>query len=231
MWSCSAFCRCISVAMIAASPGITCCSAWCSGRSSGSSSTPSRSAVCGMCGRATCPTCSCAPLRVSEYLFAQGLSGVVKAVLIIAVSGVMSELMFDFDLLEIGIVPLLLTFASFVVFAFATGVAVLGLIFRFGTRIQALAWGVDRDFPAVVGGVLSGRCFAAGIALHRLYLPAPPGPSRRRVGACCMSMPSTGGCSAFPSPRTRSISRCAFCVLRDSIASPAIAASSRGNEA
>jgi ABC-2 type transport system permease protein len=87
-----------------------------------------------------------APLRVTEYLFAQGLSGVIKAILIVAVGGVMSGLMFDFDTFEIGIVPLLLTFVSFVIFAFATGVAVLGLIFRYGTRIQALAWGLIAIF-------------------------------------------------------------------------------------
>ena len=34
----------------------------------------------------------------------------------------------------------------FVIFAFATGIAVIGLIFRFGTRIQALAWGLIAIF-------------------------------------------------------------------------------------
>lgn len=87
-----------------------------------------------------------APLRVTEYLFAQGLSGVIKAIVIVGVAGLMSDLLFGFDLFEIGIGPLLLSFASFVIFAFATGVAVLGMIFRFGTRIQALAWGLIAIF-------------------------------------------------------------------------------------
>jgi ABC-2 type transport system permease protein len=87
-----------------------------------------------------------APLRLGEYLFAQGLSGVIKAVVIVAVSGVLSVALFGFDLLDIGWGPLLLSFASFVLFAFATGVAVLGMIFRFGTRIQALAWGLIAIF-------------------------------------------------------------------------------------
>ncbi len=87
-----------------------------------------------------------APLRISEYLFAQGLSGVIKAVAIVAVSDLLAVVLFDFDLLEIGWGPLLLSFASFVIFAFATGVAVLGMIFRFGTRIQALAWGLIAIF-------------------------------------------------------------------------------------
>ncbi|HEY1723716.1 MAG TPA: ABC transporter permease [Magnetospirillaceae bacterium] len=87
-----------------------------------------------------------APLRISEYLFAQGLSGVIKAILIVAIGGVMANVLFDFDLLEIGFLPLLLSFVSFVIFAFATGVAVLGMIFRFGTRIQALAWGLIAIF-------------------------------------------------------------------------------------
>jgi len=45
-----------------------------------------------------------------------------------------------------GVWPLALTFVNFVIFAFATGIAVIGVIFRFGTRIQALAWGLIAIF-------------------------------------------------------------------------------------
>lgn len=87
-----------------------------------------------------------APLEVKEYLLAQALSGVVKAIVILLLGGVLALLVFDFSLLAMGTLPLILSFVNFAFFAFSTGVAVLGLIFRFGTRIQALAWGLIAIF-------------------------------------------------------------------------------------
>ena len=83
-----------------------------------------------------------APMMVREYLFAQLLSGIVKALAIVVLAGLMGNYLFGFDLLDMGAVPLLLTFVNFVFFGFATGIAVIGVIFRYGTRIQALAWGL-----------------------------------------------------------------------------------------
>ena len=82
-----------------------------------------------------------APMMVREYLAAQLLSGIVKAVAIVVLGGAMAKYLFGFDVLDMGVVPLLLTFVNFVFFGFATGIAVIGVIFRYGTRIQALAWG------------------------------------------------------------------------------------------
>jgi len=87
-----------------------------------------------------------APLLVKEYLFAQGVSGAIKAVIIVGTGGLLAAIVFDFNPLDIGVAPLLLSFANFVMFALAIGIAVLGLIFRFGTRIQALAWGLIAIF-------------------------------------------------------------------------------------
>jgi ABC-2 type transport system permease protein len=83
---------------------------------------------------------------VKEYLFAQAFSGVIKALVIVGSSGVVSALLFDFNPLEVGVAPLLLAFANFVIFALSMGITVLGLIFRYGTRIQALAWGLIAVF-------------------------------------------------------------------------------------
>lgn len=83
-----------------------------------------------------------APLMVKEYLLAQLLSGMVKAIAIVVLGGAMAKYLFGFDILDMGAVPLLLTVINFVFFGFATGIAVIGVIFRYGTRIQALAWGL-----------------------------------------------------------------------------------------
>lgn len=83
-----------------------------------------------------------APLRVREYIFAHALSGTIKALVMLLITMVLSVYIFNFNILNIGIVNLVLTFINLALFAFAIGIAALGLIFRFGTRIQALAWGL-----------------------------------------------------------------------------------------
>ncbi len=81
------------------------------------------------------------PLTVKEYLFAQTMSGVMKGLFILFLSSLLSVYIFDFNLLDIGLVNLVLIIINLSLFAFSLGVGILGLIFRFGTRIQAFAWG------------------------------------------------------------------------------------------
>jgi ABC-2 type transport system permease protein len=82
-----------------------------------------------------------APLKLSEYIIAHTISGVAKSFIVLCMGATLSAYVFHFNLLDIGIVPLILVFFNFVVFAFSLGIVILGLLFRFGTRIQALAWG------------------------------------------------------------------------------------------
>jgi ABC-2 type transport system permease protein len=83
-----------------------------------------------------------APLMIQEYILAHTLSGIGKACIMIFLSSTVSIFVFHFNLLTIGIIPLILLFINFAFFAFSMGIAMLGLIFRYGTRIQAFAWGV-----------------------------------------------------------------------------------------
>jgi ABC-2 type transport system permease protein len=83
-----------------------------------------------------------APLMIQEYILAHTLSGTVKACIMIFISSTLSFFVFHFNLLTVGILPLILLFVNFAFFAFSMGIAMLGLIFRYGTRIQAFAWGV-----------------------------------------------------------------------------------------
>ncbi len=87
-----------------------------------------------------------APIRVSEYIFAHTLSGTIKSLVVVGFAAVLSYFAFDFNLLKIGIAPLALIFLNFVLFAYALGIVLLGLIFRYGTRIQAAAWAVVSFF-------------------------------------------------------------------------------------
>ena len=82
------------------------------------------------------------PLRLSEYLVAGVLSGVAKSALILATVSLISAVLFDFNILAVGLLNLALAFVNLTIFAVAIGLVILAIIFRYGTRIQALAWGV-----------------------------------------------------------------------------------------
>lgn len=80
------------------------------------------------------------PVTLGEYITAHVISGMIKAACVLGLAGVLSLYAFDFNLLDIGLTTLILAFINFSIFAFALGIVLLGLIFRFGVRIQAAAW-------------------------------------------------------------------------------------------
>lgn len=82
------------------------------------------------------------PISLPEYLVAQSFSGILKAFCIFIPASFVSIVMFQFNIYEIGIENLLLFFFNLVLFAISLGIIILGLIFRFGTRFQAFAWGL-----------------------------------------------------------------------------------------
>lgn len=82
------------------------------------------------------------PLDIKEYIFAHVFSGSIKALFIFLITSVISIYVFDFNIFNLGALNLVLFYINLVIFAFAIGIAILGLIFSFGTRIQAFAWGL-----------------------------------------------------------------------------------------
>jgi ABC-2 type transport system permease protein len=82
-----------------------------------------------------------APLSAAEYLVAHMLSGLVKTFCIFVMISAIAAYGFHFNILRLGLTNLTLFFANLTVFAWSVGLILLGVIFVFGTRIQALAWG------------------------------------------------------------------------------------------
>ncbi len=80
------------------------------------------------------------PLSVSEYLTALISVNLVKAIIGVTAESLIAWLCYRFN-----IFPLLLAFVPFIfnltLFGLAIGIAVTGLIFRYTTRFQVLAWG------------------------------------------------------------------------------------------
>lgn len=83
-----------------------------------------------------------APLHVSEYLAAHTLSGIAKAIVVFALDSIIAIWIFHFNIYQVGLENLVIYFVNLSIFAFITGIIILGLIFRYGMRIQAFAWGL-----------------------------------------------------------------------------------------
>lgn len=82
------------------------------------------------------------PLSIKEYLFAHMLSGTIKSLLSFTVISLISIIVFKFNIFNLGWSNLILYFLNLTFFSWAIGIIVLGIIFRFGTRVSALAWGI-----------------------------------------------------------------------------------------
>lgn len=82
------------------------------------------------------------PISITEYLLAFVFSGTIKALIILITSSILSFYVFNFNIAELGLANIFLFFFNLLLFAISTGIVILGLIFRYGTRIQALAWSI-----------------------------------------------------------------------------------------
>ncbi len=81
------------------------------------------------------------PLTVWEFILGQVISGLLKAVGVFILLAIMVKVFFGFSMLILG-GWLLPYFAILYIFSVAAGIFILGLIVRYGTTIQSLAWGL-----------------------------------------------------------------------------------------
>ncbi len=82
------------------------------------------------------------PLSVPEYFAAHTFSGIVKGVGVSFMISLAAIFIFHFNIYQLGILNLIMLTINLILFACATGIAIVGLIFRFGTKIQALSWSI-----------------------------------------------------------------------------------------
>ncbi len=79
------------------------------------------------------------PLRVSEHITALLLISLIRTLIGISAAVVLSILLYSFNLFELGL-PLLLFFTQLILMGWATGLAVVALILRYGLGAESLAW-------------------------------------------------------------------------------------------
>lgn len=123
-----------------------------------------------------------APLQIGEYIAAHIISGCAKAFVLLLLGGVLSVAFFQFNMLSIGILNLFLVFITFGVFAFSIALVVLGLIFRYGTRISALAWSVTMIFQPLCAAFFPLAVMPKALQTISLFFPATYGYEAARYG-------------------------------------------------
>lgn len=81
-----------------------------------------------------------APISLSEFVVAAIVSALLKSLVITLGLAALAYGLFQFNLFAMGVGPLLWYSFNLALFSCSIGLLLLGLIFRYGTRIQALAW-------------------------------------------------------------------------------------------
>lgn len=83
-----------------------------------------------------------APIRIAEYILAHIISASLKSIFVFASSIAIAQFLFHLNILSLGLFPILFSYFNMVIFATSLGLILVGAVFQFGKRIQALTWGI-----------------------------------------------------------------------------------------
>lgn len=90
------------------------------------------------------------PLTITEFIAGQMVFSLIKELILITAVSLISYLIFGFSILSLG--PIVLVYiALLMMFGWAFGCFILGLVLKFGTRIQSLSWGLVYAIQPFIG--------------------------------------------------------------------------------
>jgi ABC-2 type transport system permease protein len=81
------------------------------------------------------------PLTMTEMMVGEAISGLIKTLGVLGLLALASVFFFHFSIFNLGGM-LIIYLTLLLLFAFSAGLFVVGLILRYGTDIQSLAWGL-----------------------------------------------------------------------------------------
>lgn len=111
------------------------------------------------------------PLRPAEYLLGAMLVGFVKTLFAAGAMGTLAWLFYRYSLLELG-PTLLLAGAALIIFGWALGLVTVGLIFRYGRRVDVLAWSFSHLVQPLACAVYPVKVLPPALQLVAGLLPA-----------------------------------------------------------
>lgn len=112
------------------------------------------------------------PTTIYEYFIALMLSTVIKITILCIFLSLLSYYFFGFNILNVGVLNLILILSNLLLFGWTTGILILGLIFRFGTRIQSLSWGIIYLFQPLTAALYPLSTLP--VSLQKFALIFPP---------------------------------------------------------
>lgn len=80
------------------------------------------------------------PLTLTEFLIGQMISGFIKSIAVFVLMAIVGIVFYNFSVFNLGLLVLSISFLELLVFSWAAGLFILGIIFRYGRSIQSLAW-------------------------------------------------------------------------------------------
>ncbi len=80
------------------------------------------------------------PTRISEVIAALAINGFLRALVSFVFLSIMTFILYTFSILTINMMYIAVFFFLLLIFGWVVGLFVCGLIFRFGMRIQVIAW-------------------------------------------------------------------------------------------
>ena len=89
------------------------------------------------------------PMTNAEFVVASILVGIIKVIITLAVMGVLSAVLYGFNIFTLGFSLIPFT-ALLLIFAWALGLFITGVVFRFGTDAQVLAFGASFILQPIV---------------------------------------------------------------------------------
>jgi ABC-2 type transport system permease protein len=113
------------------------------------------------------------PINTVEYIVAHLISGLIKTIIVFIAMGILCSMVFHFNIFTaLGPLNLLVFFMQLTIFAWSVGLVLLGLVFRYGTRIQAISWGVIFFFQPVIAAYFPVKVLPS--ALQSIAFSLPP---------------------------------------------------------
>ena len=82
------------------------------------------------------------PVKESEIVVSTAIVGLIRSMISFIVMVVFVFFLRDFNMLQMGLVPMAMSILALLLFGWTVGIFILSLIFRYGTRIQVFAWSV-----------------------------------------------------------------------------------------
>lgn len=83
----------------------------------------------------------------------------------------MTVFIFHFNIFQLGFINLFLYFISLSIFSVSAGIIIIGLVFRYGTRIQAFSWGIVPILQPLTGAFFPVKVLPTPLREFALLFP------------------------------------------------------------